>query len=144
MKNMSWGTKLMIGMAACMSFIVYLVIMIIFSSNDELVDKNYYEKGQTYNTEYNAKQRAVDNHLVPEIDVTISGLTLSFQHPAHYKIICKRPSDANMDMVFEGDTDSNCTVFIPAGKLQSGPWNIHLEYVIADVRYLVEKEILMP
>ncbi|HEY0054847.1 MAG TPA: FixH family protein [Pedobacter sp.] len=141
---MSWGTKLMIGMAACMSYIIYLVIRIFLSSNDDLLDKNYYEKGQTYNTEYNAKQRAVDSHLLPEVDVNQSGLTISFQHPAHYKLVCKRASDSKLDKVFEGDTDSNCTVSIPKTQLQKGPWNLHLEYKIAEVSYLVEKEIMMP
>lgn len=141
---MSWGTKLMIGMAACMLFIIYMVVRIFLSSNDDLVDKNYYEKGQTYNTEFDAKQRAIDDKLVPAIESTQAGLRISFLRRASYKLICKRPSDAKLDKVFDGDTGDNYSVMIPVSELKSGPWNLHLEYVIANVRYLVEKEIIMP
>lgn len=141
---MNWGTKLMIGMALFMSFIVILVLRMVFSTPDALIDNNYYEKGQTYNTEYNAKQVAVKDSVVPEIEINESGLDFTFTEPAQYKLVCKRPSDAEMDLEFKGKLEPDLRLHIPRSKLEKGSWHLRLEYTIADKAYLVVREIVMP
>ena len=134
----------MIGMALCMLFITILVVKMIFSAEDGLVDKNYYEKGQLYNAEYNAKERAVKDEVVPKIEATQNGLTIIFSKPSTYKLVCKRPSNQRMDKTVQGFTDDNLTLYVPKVDLQKGPWLLQLEYSIAGINYLVKREILMP
>lgn len=45
---MNWGTKLIIGMALFMAFIIGLAVFMLNSNADPLVDKDYYEKGLKY------------------------------------------------------------------------------------------------
>lgn len=134
----------MIGMALFMSFIVILVIKMVFSTPDALIDNNYYEKGQTYNKEYNAKQKAVKDSVVPEIEINESGLDFIFNKPAKYKLICKRSSDAKMDFELDGSSDPDLRLHIPKSKLEKGSWHLRLEYSIAGKDYLVIKDTVMP
>ncbi|RZM29342.1 MAG: hypothetical protein EOO88_05320 [Pedobacter sp.] len=48
---MNWGTKIIIGMAVFMAFILVLGIFMIRSNPDPLVDEDYYEKGLNYDQE---------------------------------------------------------------------------------------------
>ena len=141
---MNWGTKLMIGMGLFMAFIVVLVYKMVTSPEDAMIDKNYYEKGQAYDTVYNAKQRAIQEGMVPKIEVNQNGLSIVFSQPADYKLICKRPSDSKLDRQFEGKLAEDFTIYIPKEDLKAGPWKINLEYTINGRNYLVEREITMP
>lgn len=127
-----------------MSFILILVLKMAFSPEDALIDKNYYEKGQNYNVEYDAKQRAVQDSVVPEIKVGQNGLTIIFKQSVDYKLIAKRPSDIKMDKRFEGKTGETFSINLPENELAKGPWKLTLEFSISEKEYLVEKEIIMP
>src|SRR5690606_36918435 len=141
---MNWGTKLVIGMALFMSFILILVLKMAFSPEDALIDKDYYEKGQNYNVEYDAKQRAVQDSVVPEINVSEDGLTINFKQAVDYKLTAKRPSDIKMDKQFDGKTDETFSINLPESELAKGPWKLTLQFNISDKEYLVEREIIMP
>lgn len=141
---MNWGTKLMIGMGLFMSFIIVLVLKMTFSPEDALIDKNYYEKGQNYNIEYNAKQKAIQDQVVPNITVSADGLKIHFEQPVEYRLIAKRPSDIKMDRQFDGITNEAFTLHLSQNELAKGPWALTLEFSIATEKYLVQDEIIMP
>ncbi|WP_256004617.1 MULTISPECIES: FixH family protein [Pedobacter] len=58
---MNWGSKIIIGMALFMSFIILLGIMMVRSTPDPLVDEDYYEKGLNYDQELRVKQHRLDS-----------------------------------------------------------------------------------
>ena len=139
---MNWGTKSVIGMAVFMGFILILATrMIISSGDDALIDNNYYEKGLAYTGDYNKKQNAFQDSVIPEIDITPLGLTISFPIPVHYKLTLKRPNNSKMDLVFEGYTDEERCVEVPAEQLAKGTWFLKIEYTKDEEHYLFEKEI---
>ena len=142
---MNWGTKLVIGMVLFMGFIVFLgTRMIISGSDDALVDKNYYEKGLAYSVDYNKKQRALQDSVVPDVYVSPLGLTLSFPVPVQFKLTLKRLDNENMDLVFDGHTDEERCVEVPAEQLAKGTWFLSIEYSKDEEHYLFETEIVMP
>ena len=132
-------------MAAFMIFIMTLgMLMIKNNEKDTLIDVDYYEKGQAFEADYQKKQAAIDDEVVPEVAFNRYGLKVTFGRPVKYKIICKRPSDQAMDTVFEGVTEEHNNVRIPDGVLQSGPWFVRIEFTEEGKDYVYETEIKMP
>lgn len=132
-------------MGTFMIFIMILGFMMIMGNEkDTLIDTDYYEKGQAYDTDYVKKQAASDDGVIPEVLANQYGLTITFCRPAKYKIICKRPSDRNMDRVFEGYTKEDRNVKILKGVLQAGPWLLRIEFTQGEKEYAYETEIIMP
>lgn len=135
----------MIGMGAFMIFIMTLgFIMIMGNEKDTLIDADYYEKGQAFETDYKKKQAAIDDEIIPEVVVNHYGVTITFCKPVKYKIICKRPSDQAMDRIFEGYTEEDRNVQILKGELPAGPWFLRIEFTGDGKDYVYETEIIMP
>ncbi|WP_026898160.1 FixH family protein [Daejeonella oryzae] len=140
---MNWGTKIIIGLSAFMLFITTLgVLMFRSSKTDSLIEDNYYEKGQAFNQDYDAKQKALDEKLLPAFD-TENGLLISFPVSVNYKLSLKRLSDQLMDKDYTGITDSDHQIKIPKEELQTGPWLIRIEYSVNGKNYLYEDKILL-
>lgn len=131
-------------MVSFMIFIVSLgVVMVIRSESDSLIENDYYEKGQTYDKDYQAKQNAVDDQVIPTI-VTNDGLAITFPVPVKYQLICRRSSDQQLDKSFNGLIDENCRIKILKGELEPGPWLFRIQYTAEHKNYLFEGEIMMP
>ena len=141
---MNWGTKLVIALALFMAFIITLGVKMIFSNDDALIEKDYYEQGLNYDKKYEAKKLALADSVVPSIDVNEYGLTISFAQPADCMLNFKRLSDAKMDTTFERRTDEDFSIQVLDGELESGPWRLALNYTIDEKTYLYESEIIMP
>lgn len=142
---MNWGKKLITGLVLFMIFIMGLAtVMIMKSGDDALIENNYYEKGQTYDAQYAAKQNAMTDQVVPVITTDEYGTTIAFPLPVNYKLICKRLSDSRMDKVFEGMTRKDRGIKLTKNDLHPGPWLLTIEYTIDDKKYLFEGEIRMP
>lgn len=141
---MNWGTKIVIGLALFMTFIIAMATkMVISGGDDELVEKDYYEKGLDYDSRYNQQRDAVTDSVVPLFTSGPHGLTIQFSSPVRYKLVCRRASDAKLDKVFISSTGEE-SFFIPNEKLKSGPWKMHLSFSVKGKAYLVEREIMMP
>lgn len=142
---MNWGTKISIGLGLFMAFIVGMGIKMILSNSDDLVESDYYEKGLAYNQDFKEQQDAVRDSVIPEIAASDKGLSIQFDKPASYTLVCKRPSDVKLDKYFSGELNNqNESLFIPKEELRSGVWQIGLEFTIKGKKYLVERKIMMP
>lgn len=139
---MNWGQKLVLAMALFMTFIVALgVAMFMNEGNDELIEKDYYQQGLNYDTNYREEQNARIDSVIPELKISPEGLWISFKEPAQYQLSCKRLSDASMDKLYQGES---AAIKIGANELSSGPWLIELHYQIKGKSYLLKREIHMP
>lgn len=134
----------MIAMALFMGFIITLSVNMIYSNDDALIEKDYYEKGQNYNKKFDAKQQAITDSVVPVIDINEYGLSLHFTRPAICKLNFKRLADAKMDTTFVQPTDEDFAIQVLEGELASGPWILTINYTIAKKSYIFEQEITMP
>ena len=132
-------------MALFMIFIMSLgAVMIMRHDDDALIEDDYYEKGQSFDKDYQTKKDALDDKVIPLISVNQYGLTITFPIPVKYQLICRRPSDYHMDKIFNGFTDEDRSIQIPKGELESGPWLLKIQYTVEEKNYLFEAEIMMP
>ena len=132
-------------MGLFMAFIIAMATkMVISGGDDDLVEKDYYEKGLAYDKVYNLKTDAVTDSVIPDFAASQNGLIISFKSPVTYKMVCKRPSDSKLDRSFAGQTEDGDQLSIPRDQLKSGPWNMYLTFTVKGKEYLVEREIMMP
>lgn len=143
--KMNWGMKLITGMALFMLFIATLVtVMISRSGRDTLIEEDYYERGQSYDNDYNAKQNAVYDETVPDIMVNKNGVRITFPLAVNYELAFRRFSDRRMDRSYRGNVSKDQPVSISADTLQPGPWQLLVRYTNGAREYLYEKELIIP
>lgn len=141
---MNWGTKLVIALGLFMAFILTLSLKMIFSSEDALIEKDYYEKGLNYDEKYDAKQLAITDSVVPQLTINNEGLLVHFIRPAACVITLKRLSNSKMDTLITRSTNADFDLKIAKSELAAGPWMLAIDYIIDTKSYLFEKEIVMP
>lgn len=140
---MNWGTKIVLGMAAFMLFIISMVVyMFKKHGNDALVEDDYYEKGINYNKEYDAKSNTLNDDATPVIKLSKSQVILQLKDEADYQLTLMRPSEAKKDVTSKGKTigDSHL-IIIDATHLVKGLWSLKLEWRSNGKDYLFVKEI---
>jgi hypothetical protein len=141
---MNWGTKLTIGMVLFMGFIIILVTLMIKPHKaDSLIDNDYYEKGQTYDVDYNAQRDARDDNMLPALQTGNNGLSINFPSPVSYEISLRRLADSQFDKVYKSDS-ANTTIIIPRADLPAGSWLVRIEYKLGQRNYLYQDKILLP
>jgi hypothetical protein len=140
---MNWGTKLILGMASFMLFIVALVLIMFNSKKDALVDTDYYEKGIQYNKVYNRKEQTKNDHAAPEVSTNRDMIIIRFKDPAKGTAALMRTSDKALDKILPFESNMNNQLIIPAGRLKSGSWRLILEWISNDKSYLHEQEITL-
>jgi hypothetical protein len=142
---MNWGTKIILGMAAFMLFIIGMVVyMFNMQGNDALVEEDYYEKGINYDSEYEAKRNTLFDHADPVIKLTESQLILQLKEAANYELTLMRPSAAKKDVKSAGKTvgDSNL-ILIDISHLDKGLWSLKLSWRAKGKNYLFKKDITL-
>jgi hypothetical protein len=140
---MNWGTKLVLGMAAFMSFIIGMVVyMFKQHGNDALVEEDYYEKGINYDKEYEAKSNTLKDNAVPIVKLSATQLIIKLKDAADYQLTLIRPSAAAKDVKSNGKTigDANL-IIVDAAKLDKGLWSLNLEWRAKGKNYQFRKDI---
>ena len=139
---MNWGTKLVIGMALFMSFIITLAVLMIRSDSDDLVDTNYYEKGIEYNKDYDRKNQLIKDKAEPEIIVK-DNLTIVFKSPAIGSIRFLHPSDKTKDSTMNINSGTGTQVDFPLESFRKGHWKVSIEWKSNGKSYLYDKNIVI-
>ncbi|MGB4399793.1 MAG: FixH family protein [Daejeonella sp.] len=141
---MNWGTKLTIGMVLFMGFIITLVILMIKPHKaDSLIEDDYYEKGQTYDLDYNARRDAQNDKMLPIIQPGAEAISITFPKPVSYTITFRRLADSRFDKSYQSDS-TRAHINIPNADLPSGSWLLRIEYKGEERNYLYQDKILMP
>ena len=140
---MNWGTKLVLGMATFMIFIVALVLIMFTSKKDALVDNDYYEKGINYNKVYNRKEQMNQDHAQPELSIGTDMIILRFKDKAEGVAKLMRTADKELDKTIPFKTNVNNQVIFPSAALKSGSWRLILEWISNGKSYLYEQEITL-
>ncbi|GAA3517244.1 FixH family protein [Aquimarina addita] len=144
----NWGTGIVIGMVAFMSFILYFVITMSTNKkyHHDLVTEQYYAKEIAYQTEIDAETKTHD--LTEKIigKRIENGWLLNFPKELEASrikgtVFLYRPSDQRLDfdlpIVFSGSN-----LLIPDKKLVDGRWNITVEWTYNGEDYLYKKSIM--
>jgi hypothetical protein len=142
---MNWGTKLILGLAAFMLFIIGMVVyMFSVHGNDALVDDDYYEKGLNYNEEFTAKQNVINDHATPTVAITRSQIIIKLKDSGNYELKLMRPSTQYNDINENGNTVSNSNlILIQRNGMQSGLWLLRLQWTSNGKKYLYQNSITL-
>jgi hypothetical protein len=142
---MNWGTKLVIGIAMFMTFIVGMVVyMFKVHGNDGLVEDDYYEKGINYDAEYEAKKNVLDDDATPEVKISDSQIIIQLKDAADYQLLMMRPSSSKKDIHSSGKTigTANLIVF-NAQQMDKGLWSLKLAWQVKGKKYRYQKDIML-
>jgi len=142
---MNWGTKLVIGMAAFMLFIVAMAFyMFSKQGNDALVEEDYYERSIHYDQDIRAKQQMLDDRVEPLIRISESQLIIQLKDSANYELKLLRPSSAKEDKTEKGSTvgDSNL-ILVDRTAMHKGLWLLELRWKSKGRDYLYQKNITL-
>lgn len=140
---MNWGTRLVIGLAAFMLFIISMAFyMFRIQDRDALVEDDYYEKGIGYNEDMQAKQRTLDDNAAPEIKISESQLILQLKAPASYSLKLLKPSASKEDHAQKGVTAGEANlIVIDRARMSKGLWMLELRWESHQKAYLYQKNI---
>jgi hypothetical protein len=142
---MSWGTKIVLGMATFMLFIIAMVVyMFIVHGKDALVEDDYYEKGLSYNQEYNATQNVLDHDAQPLITIKNSQIIVQLKDSASYALKLMRPSAQKEDVALKGNTIGNSNLILIDRKLLAkGMWTFSIQWESNKKTYFFKKDITL-
>ncbi len=138
---MNWGVKLIIAMALFMGFVITLAVKMINSEKDDLVEKNYYDKGINYDVDYNRKANVQKDNAVPQLEVDGNTLTINFVRPAVGVVHFRHSKDKAMDRDVDFNSAEKQNVKLPLNDIKKGFWNIAVEWKSDNKDYLYQKEL---
>lgn len=142
---MNWGGKLILTMLIFIAFILAMgAFMLSKQSNDALVEGNYYEKGLTYDKEYQAKQNTIDDGQTPIIIINEKHMIIQMKDSTDYELRLVRPSDAKADKKLNGHTigDKNL-ILIAKTPLDKGLWFLDIEWKVNHKNYRFKQNITL-
>ena len=137
---MNWGTKLLIGMGSFMAFIITLAVLMIRSGSDDLVDKDYYQKGIEYDKDYDRKSQMQKDQAEPEISIGDS-IRIVFNKPMTGIVRFLHPSDNKKDRIVSLNSGIAKEVALPLTDIAEGHWKLIIEWKSDAKEYLFEKSI---
>lgn len=83
-------------------------------------DHQYYEKGLTFNRDYDREKQVTTDHATPVIEQVGQTLVLRFKTPLSGSIRFERPSDQLQDRSFPLRPDESNKVVLPVSNLAAG------------------------
>ena len=137
---MNWGTKLVIGMGLFMAFIITLAVLMIRSGSDDLVDKDYYQKGIEYDKDYDRKSQMQKDQAEPEISIGDS-IRIVFNKPMTGIVRFLHPSDNKKDRIVNLNSGIAKEVALPLTDIAEGHWKLIIEWKSDEKEYMFEKNI---
>ena len=142
---MHWGTKLVLGLATFITFIMGMVIyMFMVHGNDALVDNDYYEKGINYNQEYTAKQNVLNDLAEPKIIIHPTIMVIEFKDSAQFTLRLMRPSSEKEDVKVAGNTvGDRHAITLNTQKMHRGLWFMELNWISNGKPYMLKKNLTL-
>jgi len=141
---MNWGTKLVIALGLFMSFIIVLSMRMIFSDKDDLVEKDYYQKGLNYDAEYAKVQKVQEDGAEPVISIGLDKqLDIQFKRPSRGIAKLVHSSNRDKDRVFKISSDTGKVVKLKLNNLVSGYWHLELDWKSDTSSYIFKKKVYL-
>lgn len=137
---MNWGKGIITGMIIFMLFILSMCLYMFRMPADEY-DHQYYEKGLSFDKDYDREQQVSKDHARPMISQQGQALLLVFKVPATGQIKLIRPSSQALDKVFPISSDAAGRACIDLKTVKAGRWQLILEWQSDHKSYLFHQEI---
>lgn len=133
---MNWGSKIVIGLAAFMLFIIGVSIYMVSHDSDTLIDNDYYENSLSYDQVYDSKQNLINDNAKPNILLGKDTLTITFVTTNNQgKLIFKRPSDGGLDREIPFAT-ADRQFKLPITTFVKGNWSLDISWENSKKSYL--------
>jgi hypothetical protein len=139
---MNWGKGIIGGMILFMLFIIGMCVYMFNMPADDY-DHQYYEKGLSFNKEYDKEVQVVKDHAQPKVIIINTNMRLVFIKPAVGKITFIRPSNQYQDRVFKIDTHAGPLADVQLNSIEKGKWGLLIEWESNHTAYLFKKEIFI-
>lgn len=135
---------MIIALGLFMSFIIVLSMRMIFSDKDDLVEKDYYQKGLNYDAEYAKVQNVQEDGAEPLISIgPDKQLDIRFQKPARGVAKLAHSSNRDLDRAFQISSDTARIVKLKLSDLASGYWHLELDWNSDTNSYIFKKKIYL-
>ena len=139
---MNWGKGIILGMVIFVLFITSMGVFMFLSPADDY-DHRYYEKGLTFNQDYDREKQVATDHEQPDVQFSGRYMKLIFAHPAKGKVTFERPSNNLLDKVFQLDSGLGTEIEIPIVSMTKGQWQLIFDWKSNNKSYLYQKEVFI-
>lgn len=147
--KINWGTGLVIGMVAFITFIMYFVVTMMSSSefDHDLVVEDYYKAELHYQEDIDAEENALALDGKVRVEKRGTKLVVFFPEIIDLKkmdgdVNLYRPSNKKLDFSISFSEIKNREFEIPEDLLVRGRWNVKVTWKNDDKDYLFKKEII--
>ena len=137
---MNWGKWIVIVLIIFVAGITWMTVYFFMSPVDDY-DHQYYEKGLSFNHDYDRELQVTKYHAQPTVSIETKQVKFTFAQPVIGIIKFMRPSDAALDKTFHVNSGESREVYIPLEKLPVGNWQIDMEWQSNHRDYLYRQEI---
>lgn len=147
--KINWGTGIVIGMLAFISFIMYFVVTMMSSSDydHDLVVEDYYKAELHYQQDIDAQENAFA--LNEQISLERRGESLIIIFPEGIDlenmmgmVSLYRPSNKKLDFSIPFSEIKSSEFEIPADQLVNGRWNVKVTWKNDEKEFMYKTEIV--
>ncbi|MCH4824469.1 FixH family protein [Gramella lutea] len=147
--KINWGTGLVIGMVAFITFIMYFVVTMMSSSDydHDLVVEDYYKEELHYQQDIDAEKNALA--MDQKINLRREGSKLILQFPGDMDLTklegnvnFYRPSNKLLDFNIPLSDIKGQELEVPEATLIQGRWNIKVYWQKEGKEFLFKEEIV--
>jgi nitrogen fixation protein FixH len=147
--KINWGTGIVIGMLAFISFIMYFVVTMMSSSDydHDLVVEDYYKAELHYQQDIDAQENALA--LNEQISIRRKGESLIVLFPEGIDlerttgmVSLYRPSNKKLDFSIPFSEIKSSEFEIPADQLVNGRWNVKVTWQNSEKEFMFKTEIV--
>lgn len=145
--KINWGTGIVIAFVLFISFILYFVLQMTFSSDydEEMVQENYYQEEYVFQQAIDALNngRALKQNI--EVKKESEAFYIHFPQAFDYKdisgtIYMYRPSDKKLDFKIPIQLE-NSSYAIPSDMLAKGKWEMTINWQHEEIDYRYKKVV---
>ncbi len=146
--KINWGTGLVIGMLAFISFIMYFVVTMLSSKefDHDLVVEDYYKAELHYQQDIDAERNALGMEEKISLENKNQKITIDFPEEMKLEqlegqVNFYRPSNKMLDFKISFSEIGSNKFIVPSEKLVQGRWNISVNWKQDGKEFLFKKEI---
>jgi len=141
---MNWGVKIFLTLSVFIIVAVTTGVYMVSQDHDSLVEDDYYEKGLTFDSEYDHKTNVEQQNAQPLVSVLDDNLVITFQQNGNKGTLdLQRASDSSLDKQVSFSTESK-SYKLPIEGLSSGKWKVLINWEHSNTSFLFEKSIYIP
>jgi len=123
---MNWGKATILILVLFVLFISGMSY-VMFSSQDDEYDHQYYENGLNFDHDYNQEKNVTKDHAAPVIFVGNDSIKFLFPQVVKGQVKFTRPSSDAADTTYLLDSKNKSSLQVPSSHMRKGRWQLVFE-----------------